>query len=358
MNGIREAGSQAFKVLDASAQTDFDAWLGLWAAWPEREVHAHPAYVRLFTDDSSSARCATFELSGRTVLFPFLLRSISSDLFDQASLTGLRDIITPYGYGGAVWWGDSSEDISDEFWRCFDDWSRGQRVVSEFVRFSLRDRNLVTYPGTVEAKQDNVVRDLDLSADGLWMDFDHKVRKNVKKAERSGVDIVVDLLGTYFGDFYRIYSATLDRRDANDAYYFPKSFFDSIHADLPGQFAYFHAMSDGRIVSTELVLISVDTVYSFLGGTDSSAFDLRPNDLLKYRIMQWAMEQGKLHFVLGGGYTAGDGIFRYKLAFAPQGARQFRVGSRVVEKMLYGKLVEAAESQHDVSSGFFPAYRG
>jgi hypothetical protein len=127
---------------------------------------------------------------------------------------------------------------------------------------------------------------------------------------------------------------------------------------------YFHAIHDGRVISTELVLVSAENVYSFLGGTDSRGFEMRPNDLLKYEIVLWAKRQGKRRFVLGGGYKTGDGIYRYKLGFAPHGSMPYYVGCRVLRADLYDKLVKnkeaLARSKGDEwfpQTGYFPAYR-
>jgi lipid II:glycine glycyltransferase (peptidoglycan interpeptide bridge formation enzyme) len=115
-----------------------------------------------------------------------------------------------------------------------------------------------------------------------------------------------------------------------------------------------------RVVSTELVLISAENVYSFLGGTDSAHFEMRPNDLLKFEIMRWAKTAGKKNFVLGGGYTPNDGVFRYKQAFAPQGVVPFYVGQRILDPQSFERLV--AERRRTApyageSMDFFPAYR-
>nr|WP_240148372.1 GNAT family N-acetyltransferase [Diaminobutyricibacter tongyongensis] len=217
----------------------------------------------------------------------------------------------------------------------------------------------MSYPGTVEVRQDNVVCDLGLEPDALWMSFDQKVRKNVKKAQRSGVVVEVDTTGSRFDEFIAIYEATMDRRGADGGYYFQREFFEAIHREMPGQFAYFHALLDGAVISTELVLLSQESGYSFLGGTLDHAFAVRPNDLLKYEVMRWLAESGRRWFVLGGGYEAGDGIFRYKRAFAPNGIRPFAVGMRIIDPDSYRRLVEhrQAEQAEPLRQGFFPEYR-
>jgi hypothetical protein len=322
-------------------------WLAHWSAWPRREVYAHPAYVSLYENEGTRALCAAWRSSEGCVLFPFLLRDLRVDPF----CVDAADVITPYGYGGAFFWGRDREGVAARFWKSFDGWAADKHVVSELVRFALFDDELLPYPGDREQRLVNVVRDLAPSAEELWMDCEHKVRKNVKKARRAGVTIEFDSTGERLDDFLRLYMHTLERRDAPERYRFPRDFFER----LPEPRVYVHALQGEDVVSSELVLLSEHHAYSFLGGTDSDAFDVRPNDLLKWELILWAKRAGKSRFVLGGGQSADDGIFRYKRSFAPRGLVPFFVGKRVLEPALYEELTKLVGGGR--ASDFFPAYR-
>ena len=89
--------------------------------------------------------------------------------------------------------------------------------------------------------------------------------------------------------------------------------------------------------------------------TDETSFALRPNDLLKVELIRWARATGKQRFVLGGGFQADDGIFRYKRSFAPDGLVPFEVGMRILRPDAYADLTERAGGVRE--PGFFPAYR-
>ncbi|WP_158862991.1 GNAT family N-acetyltransferase [Leifsonia sp. AG29] len=350
--------SAPFRVLDAAVAADRQVWLEQWSEWPDREVQAHPSYVSLFADGDDRALAASWNSDAGTVLFPFVLRTIRvGEARDPGD--ALSDIVTPYGYGGAFSWNAADRaDLAARFWAAFADWASDHRVVSEFLRLSLFEESVLPYPGALEHKQDNIVVDVSLIEDDLWRSFDHKVRKNVNKARRSGIRIEVDETGARFAEFARIYESTMERRSADRGYYFEPDFFDSIHRGLPGHFAYFHALDGETVVSTELVLLSSNSGYSFLGGTREESFASRPNDLLKVEIMRWLAQTGRRWFVLGGGYQAGDGIFRYKRAFAPEGVRPFTVGTRVVDPDVYGALTRdrfGGAVPEDI--GYFPAYR-
>lgn len=359
VKGASEMSS--FRVLDAAVREEYSIWLSSWTSWPAREVVAHPNYVQLFARSCDRTLCAAMDSDKGSVLFPFILRPLSAEPW-YITEEEVYDLSTPYGYGGAFAWGHPSPD---EFWLNFDEWARANRIVSSFARLSLFPQQLIPFAGDVEIRAGNVIRTLDLDAESMWRDYQYKVRKNVNKAVRSGLKVEIDFTGATIGDFLAVYYATMERRRAMGFYYFPESFFHRIVRGLPGQFAFFHTLHEEKVVSTELVLISVDNVYSFLGGTLAEAFDLRPNDLLKHSIIEWAREQGKKNFVLGGGYNGRDGIFRYKLSFAPTGEVPFKVGKRTYDPERYEALVRMRrewETSHgrawEPYPGFFPAYRG
>lgn len=351
----------ALEIWDVRSPADYGRWRAAQERWPDREVFAHPDYVSLFAGPADRARCAFMPTPHGAVLYPLIQRPISEDAEGEG--TDATDLISPYGYGGPFVAGDA-RDHAAAFWRQFEEWVSSERVVSEFVRLPLFPDTVLLHPGEREQKQLNVVRSLELSEDRLWMDVEHKVRKNVTRARRQGVTIEMDPRGEQVADFTRIYRATMDRRGAHAEMYFPDDFFEAIRERLAGHFLYAHARWAGRIVSTELVLVSATYAYSFLGGTDRAAFEARPNDLLKWELMRWARREGKRGFVLGGGRVPGDGIFRFKRAFAPGGLLPFSVAHRIFAPRLYARLVEARTAagrrirpRWTPDPEFFPAYR-
>jgi len=351
-----------FGVWNADCAEDRQQWISHWKAWPAREVAAHPAYMQLFVSDQSERTMAAYWKSEKgCVLYPFILRDIDTTDSRAGQQDRWSDITSPYGYGGPFSWGQNEEhrqNLATPFWQSFEDWAAHKRVVSEFVRFSLFDYQLLDFPGNNVSKLTNVVCPLNRSEEELWHSVRPKVRRNVNKARREGVSVLRDDSAEFMDDFLRVYTSTMDRRQACQYYYFPPEFFNSLNKNLAGQFTYFHAIHQGAVISSELVLISAENVYFFLGGTDSQHYSLRPNDLLKYEIMCWANKSGKKHYVLGGGYEEKDGVFQYKKSFAPDGLVSFSVGQRVHNQSAYQRLSErhlvAGPTAED---SFFPLYR-
>lgn len=352
-----------FSVLQASRHAEHRRWMQLWERWPDREIFAHPDYVSLFARPCDRVICAVLQADQGCVLFPFIARPLAAEQW--AAMEGhLCDAVSPYGYGGPFGWGCSREDAA-AFWLGMREWARQEAVACLFARLSLFADQLIPFEGKVCDNASNVVRWLDIDEAHLWRDYEHKVRKNVNRAISSGLTVEQDGEGRRLAEFLEIYRATMDRRGAKEDYYFPREFFERICRELKSQFMFFHALSGDTVVSTELVLVSTRHIYSFLGGTRAEAFHMRPNDLLKHEVILWGRRQGKQAYVLGGGYGGGDGIYRYKLSFAPKGGVPFRTGQIIFDEKAYKRLTESRASwergagrEWSPSLGFFPEYRG
>lgn len=271
-----------------------------------------------------------------------------------------HDVSAPYGYGGFL--GKVSDwDKLDGEWV---QWCRDHDVICEFERFNLFSDFRKHFKGEAESRTHNVVRSLDLMTDELWMDFKPKVRKNVKRANKYGLKIIIENQGKYLDDFLRIYYGTMERTDAEEAFFFKKEFFETLN-QMRDNICYFHVVyhdegSDiDKVISTELVIYGAENAYSYLGGTDRDYFDMRPNDFLKWEIINWAKEKGLKNFVLGGGYGTDDGIFEYKKCLAPKGIVDFYIGGRVFDHDGYKHLIELRKATGGIRDDkFFPVYRG
>jgi hypothetical protein len=349
-----------FLILDAATADGFATWLALWRAWPGREIFGHPEYARLFVGPSDRAVCAVGEDEHATILFPLVLRPLAAEPWTRP---GERrwDATTPYGYGGPFAWGAGARDDA-AFWRAYEAWCREERIVSTFARLSLFPEERPGLPAPPEVRSPNVVRDLSAGLDAVWRDYDHKVRTNVRAAERAGVEVEIDRTGARLAAFLSVYEHTMRRRNATAFYFFPRAFFERIVERLAGQFAFVHAHARGEVVSSELVLCSERRVYPFLGGTRAEAFRMRPNDLLRHRTIAWAIAEGRTAYVLGGGLAPEDGIFRHKRAFAPRGVVSFEVACLVHDVAACRDLVRergAAERGPPwvPAVPFFPPYR-
>ncbi len=348
-----------FRVLNAANHEEFEAWLNLWREWPDQEPFGHPSYAGLFARQNDRVVCAAWRSDKGGVILPLIQRPLNVEPW--ARLDDRTDLTSPYGYGGAFTWGEVDEK---NYWDSFETWAQKAGVVACFLRLSLWPEQILEPPRGSDTISLNVAVNLTPGPEAIWRGYKHKVRKNVNRALRDSLDTEIDYDDKRLSDFLEVYYRTMQRREADSGFFFDESFFHNLCASMPGCFAFFHTLAKGRVVSSELAIISNRYVYSFLGGTLEQWFESRPNDLLKHRIVEWAHSQGKTAFVLGGGYKENDGIYNYKLAFAPHGTIPFRVCRLILNETGYYELIKTRHDYEKLNgidwspeNSYFPAYR-
>jgi hypothetical protein len=337
-----------FCILDVEEEKDYSIWNSVIKQYFKNEPMLKADYYKLFSDSDNRGMAAFYRDNQDIIIYPFMKRGIPD--FQQ-----YFDIISAYGYGGPY----ASSGIQPyhwkDFWFMFDAWCHEHMIVSEVIKFGLFGNDACHYPGKIRGVMNNVVRTLEISIPDLYRDYEHKVRKNVKRAEKYQLSFALAHTKDRIDDFLKIYYGTMDRRNAEKKYYFDKKFFQVIDLKMKDNNRVFFVSYEGKPVSTELVLISEENIYSYLGGTNPDYFEMRPNDFLKAKIIEWGHENGYKNYILGGGYGKEDGIYRYKKSFAPDGIKAFKIGSRVLNEEKYREI--CIQKGVEVKDDFIPAYR-
>ncbi|MBE6336704.1 MAG: GNAT family N-acetyltransferase [Lentimicrobiaceae bacterium] len=325
-----------------------------------RDLYFNPNYAKVYKDIDGSSDTFVFECQYGKITNTYIKRKVCW----QIEGITYYDIVTPYGYGGPL-----AENVSDvkklliEYKKAFTEYCKEHNIICEFIRFHLYENVDIreNYYGETQHILDNVVVSTknDFEND-IWMSYAHKVRKNVKKALKNDLSVIIENNLNHIDDFLYIYNLTMDRNNANDYYYFKDSYFKSIAELLPDNYMYFHVIKDGKICSTELVLCSEKYAYSFLGGTLTEYYEFRPNDYLKNEIIKWCNKTGREYFILGGGYHKDDGIYRYKKGFTSDPDVPFYIGKYIFDEQIYNKIVEVRKSvdnSFNIDTNYFPKYR-
>jgi hypothetical protein len=326
---------------------------------------AHPDYVALFARAGDRAVAALGEDEAGAVLLPLVLRPLAAEPW-AAPGEEAWDATTPYGYGGPFTIGECAPDAA-AFWRAYAGFCREARVATTFARLSLFADGLalgLAVPGQVAERARNVVVPLAGGAASVRQAYDRDVRRRLRVAERQGLTVEIDREGARLDAFCEIYTHTMERRGSEAWYRFPRAFFERLLAALRGQLLFVHALASGRVVSSELALVSARHVYAFLGGTDAAAFRLYPNEAVRDATAAWAAGEGKAAYVLGGGKDGEDGVLRHKVLFAPrEGLVPFRTACLVHDELAALRLARRREEAGAATGGwtprpdFFPIYR-
>lgn len=324
----------------------------------------------------SFANCDVYYLSGYVKAFqihgdgePHLLCYIGEDLKAlyvfmkrKTSIEGYFDSVTPYGYGGVLFEGNTSEENLQTFWDAYVEVMRAEGIVDNFVRYHPVLANAVPLKqiSTVVDLGKTVAFDLS-SSEVIWENITSKNRNMIRKAEKNGIEIRHGKGLELFQDFKRIYNATMERDQAEEYYFFEDAFYESIHRDLHDNYEMFYAVLNGEIIAMSIMLFANKQMHYHLSGSMIEYRNLAPSNLLLYKAALWGCEQGYKTFHLGGGVGSGeDNLFKFKAAFNRKSDYQFSIGKEIFNQEKYDELVAeraSRDSEFDKNSKYFPLYR-
>jgi hypothetical protein len=189
--------------------------------------------------------------------------------------------------------------------------------------------------------------------------LEHRCRKCLNKAERAGLRTVEISTPEEIREFVRIYQGTMSRNHALESYYFTEEYFTAFREFLPFNSRFTLTIHQNRAIGALFILFDDENVYAYLGGSDAAFHRLSPATFQIWDTISWAHRNCKKRLVLGGGYAANDGIFRFKASFSPL-LRSFYVYRKVHRGEDYMRLDQAFRAFHGLGSeqlSYFPSYR-
>ncbi len=331
------------------------AWDNIVTGFESHDVYYLSGYVKAFQiHGDGDPQLLYYEADGLKAIYVYMKR--------KTAIEGYYDSVTPYGYGGLLFEGDTSEQNLQAFWKAYVERMREEGIVDNFVRYHPVLAN------AVPMKQISTVIDLgktiafDLaSPEVIWENIISKNRNKIRKAEKNGITIEhgkgMDLLDK----FTEIYNATMDKDHAEEYYYFKRPFYESIERDLQGNYEMFYAMYEGRPIAMSIMIFANGRLNYHLSGSNIEYRNLAPSNLLLYKAALWGYEQGCKTFHLGGGVGSGeDNLYRFKAAFNKNSDYQFSIGKDIFDQEKYNELVALRAKQDpdfNPESKFFPLYR-
>ncbi len=350
------------KIIEIKTLDQIECYKRVISDFKIAEPYALFDFINVFNNGIDNLICFIFVNNDANIVMPGCLNPIKID----GEESGYFDFISPYGYTGPFCSKNITQQDLQKFWKGVDQWYSDHNVITEFIRFNLFE-NEAAYSGMVIPTMLNVKGNI-IEEDDQWTSFDPKVRKNVNRAKREGLESVVHYLEVNddaISEFHGIYIQTMKRTDAKESFFYTFEQFKSFINNNREYVAICTIYLEGKAISSELLLVSTDTIYSFLGGTNENYFDKRPNDFLKVEALNWARLNGKKYYVLGGGYGFEDGIFKYKKSFFPNDVVPYYTGRKILNQEVYNGLVEKVSQLRKDSglqglelsdSSFFPLY--
>ena len=273
------------------------------------------------------------------------------------------DFTTPYGYGGWIFDGETSDLNLLHFYIEYKNYMLENNIVCNFIRYSpvLKNAEPMRRIGKVLDLGKTITIDIS-SEEVIWNNLTSKNRNMIRKAVKNNVEIhhskpTFELMSI----FKQIYDETMRNDQASDYYFFEESFFQSIIERLCDNCEVFYATKSDKIIAISIILYCNGYMHYHLSGTVAEYRKLAPTNLLLYEAALWGCKNGFVFFHLGGGVGSGeDNLYKFKAAFNRSGNCQFSIGQEVFNSGMYDQLVEwrkEKEPLFDANTTFFPVYR-
>lgn len=290
--------------------------------------------------------------------YTYLLRSMDGLPF-AGNFRGFWDICTPE-YRGPLWLNGGMPSDGPRFSDIFAQHCAEAGIVAEFAHlnpWSVPEQMLET--DCIRPNRDIVYIDLNQSEEEVWSkSLCSDARRQTKQGKKAGVEVRrAESLKDVWA-FFQLYTETMDRHNADERYYFSFEYFQSFFETMPANSFFVMAEYEGRMVAGGLYFHDCDDLYWHLSAADRKFAFVRPVNVYLYDTIVKALGRGFKRMILGGGYGAGDGVFRFKSQFSPLRA-QFCTYRRVHDPGIYGALSAACIEQNPKvqASDFFPSYR-
>lgn len=294
-----------------------------------------------------------YETIDARVWYPFLLRTIPGWM-DK------KDIVTPYGYGGPHLEGNP-ERIKDFYREFYQGFCKEENIVTETLRLHPLTENHVTLEQVIEVVpvRKTIAVDLLLPYDEILSGYSTNCRRNIQRSiNKYGLTFEEKKGEEAIEIFTALYYQTMDRRDADQKYYFSREYFETMMQENPlcqplMVFGYY----EGQPISGHLILMGHRYAHAHLQGSNDDYLFVGPNHaMINYSVLK-SKDAGleKLH--LGGGFREGDGIYQFKESFNKKSSSLFYLGKHILNNNAYQEIVESLSVNPEDYPDFFPIYR-
>jgi len=232
------------KILDINQS---GIWDSIVKSFAQYDVYYLSGYIKAFyIHGDGEPQLLYYEAENLKAIYVYMKR--------KTRVEGCFDSVTPYGYGGVLFEGDTSEQNLQSFWKAYTEKMLEENIVDNFVRYHPVLGNAIPMKSFSNVIDLGKTVAFDLSSEEvIWNNIIRQCRNKIRKAEKNGVEIFHGKDLKLFQDFKRIYNATMDKDHAENYYYFEDAFYESIHRDLRDNYEMFYATLNGEIIAMSII---------------------------------------------------------------------------------------------------------
>lgn len=270
------------------------------------------------------------------------------------------DIITPYGYGGPIIenYNDDKAKLVRSFSEKFSQYCSDNNIVSEFIRFHPLVRNYLDFNLIYKTSfmRKTVGTDLTRSEHPELSEFSKSCKKTIRRAYKNDLSFEIVEQPTNLDSFHKIYTNTMDRKSAEDFYYFPKIYFEGLIQRLSTWIINANVYHEETCIASGVYFAYYPYIHAHLSASLDEYLHFSPAYILKDIIVKWGKERSfsVVHYGGGTSNAPNDPLLTFKKKFSGETEFDFFVGKKVYMPSVYEALVQKKGATNET---FFPAYR-
>ncbi len=294
-----------------------------------QSFYLHPTYI---TKDS---------INNRELKVCFFVIHQEHNIFYHAFYLGnvlnteLKDIQTPYGYGGPIILG--SQQFKEMAIKSYLEWCQSNNIIAEFIRFHPIVNTLESYYGKITKNRETVYIDLNNSED-LLGSFSIRVRTAVKKANKNNVKVVFSKDPIFLEAFIRIYDELMIKKRAETEYFFDIEYYLGL---LKNEHTYLLSAVDNNneIIASSIFFMTNSIAEYHLSASTDTGRELSASNLMIYEFAEFAKKNKVQNLYLGGGTdnSPENSLLFFKKGFSKL-SRDFYIGSFIHNPIEYSNL--------------------
>ena len=183
-------------------------WDSIVSSFKEHDVYYLSGYVKAFhIHGDGNPYLLYYQGEGLKAIYVYMRR--------PTAIEGVYDSVTPYGYGGVLFEGDTCETNLQAFWKEYLVTMEQEHIADNFVRYHPVLANAVPMKPISNVIDLGKTIAMDLtSPDVIWENIHSKNRNMIRKAEKNGITIEHGQGMDLFDKFIEIYNATMDKDHA------------------------------------------------------------------------------------------------------------------------------------------------
>ena len=302
--------------------------------------------------DAGRSMLFTHKDQNGKIVYPLVIRPIEMEI-DNAKY---YDIATPKGYSGPTIL-HSAENKKSNLLKAYKNsfalFCKKNNIVCEFVRFNPWLKNHEYFNDDYESTYLGQVFGMDLSVNDIFIDeITSRVRRNIRKAKKLGVELKYDFVGTSLNEFHKMYQYTIEKNNITEYYQLSIDQFKKYFKELMGRVFLLNAYFEGRVITSCLFTEDGEFIHYNYSASDPEFYYLQANSLIIYEACIKGKNDKKKLMDLGGANN--DNLRKFKTGFSKKGtAFDCYIGKRIRDEVVYDKLVNKLGKHNN----YFPEYR-